>query len=309
MRRFKVKSALPTPSHEALLFFALTLDEQLYDLTDDSFKALALNTFSRTFELQAVASANHAAGIGRDALVPFIDELEWSVSKDPVLDTQQKALCKLHLASIRDNLGESDRIARGVSGLRTVLGDYFAAAVRQIRETITQRPTHKSDLSSLAAAFIVQAEIEGFPRRHTYHVAQNALIRHLRYEDHFTPDALLDDFFSGFPTKSSKFSCLLLGEGEFERFPKLLEAFHISVSIEAPSWDEVTPDQRIFLDSRKGSQQFLLVDDIPARSPAQAHQVAAEMFEEFSGLVRFFEHKLPFTTSDLSLVRDTTTKR
>lgn len=309
MRQIKVKSALSTPQHEALLFFALSLDEQLYDLTDDSFKAPALNTFSRTLELQSVARANHSAGIAKEALIPFVDELEWSISKDPVLDAQQKTLCKLHLTSIRENLGESDRIARGVSGMRTVLGDYFAGSVRKIQETILQSPNRKAEISSLAAAFIVQAETEGFPRRHTYHVAQNALVRHFRYEDQFVPKDLLDDFFSGFPEETTKFSCLLLGDGEFERFPKLLEAFSISVSSTAPTWEGVTPDQQVFLDSRKESQRYFLVEDIPARSPAQAHQMAVEHFDEFSGIVRFFEHKLSFTPSSLSLVRDTTTKR
>jgi hypothetical protein len=41
MRRLRVKSVLSSPQHEALLFFALSLDEQLFDMTDDSFKAPA----------------------------------------------------------------------------------------------------------------------------------------------------------------------------------------------------------------------------------------------------------------------------
>lgn len=309
MRKFKVKAALPTPQHQAVLFFALALDEQLYDLTDDSFKAPALNTFSRTLELQSVAQANHSAGISKEALVPFVDELEWSISKDPVLDGQQKALCKLHLTSIRSNLGESDRIARGVSGMRTVLGDYLEASVRMIKETILEHPDRKADISSLASAFIVQAEIQGFPRRHTYHVAQNALFSRLRYDDHVVPETLLDAFFSDFPTKKTKFSCLLLGEGEFERFPKLLEAFGITVSSVAPAWEGVRPDQQVFIDSRKQDQRYFLVENINARSPAQAHQAAVDHFDEFAGIVRFFEHKLSFVPSSLSLVRDTETTR
>ena len=309
MRRLKVKSALPTPQHEALLFFALSLDEQLFDMTDDSFKAPALNTFSRTLELQAVANANHAAGISKEALVPFVEELEWSLAKDPVLDDQQRALCKLHLASIRDNLGEPDRIARGVSGLRTVLGSFLSAVEAKVRETIALHPAHKADLSALAATFIVQAEVEGFPRRHTYHVTQNALIRHLRYEPTFEPTSLLDDFFSGFPTKSSKFSCLFIGEGEFLKFPELLKNFGISGSEVAPPWPEIAPDQQGFIASRKESQKFLLVEKIPAKSPAQAHRIALDILEEFSGVVRFFDHTLSVQPTSLALVRDQEAKR
>lgn len=309
MRKFKIKPALSTPQHKALVFFALSLDEQLYDLTDDSFKAPALNTYTRTFELQAVASANHSAGISKDALTQFLDELEWSVSKDPVLSSQQKALCKLHLTNVRENAGEQDRIVRGASGLRTILGDYYSDTVNKIRETIKLHPKNKADLSSLAATFIVQAETEGWPRRHTYHVAQNSLIRHLRYEDDFNPDILLDDFFSGFPPTPTNFNCLFIGSSDFENYPKLLDAFGISVLQEAPLWEGIKPDQQRFLDSKANSQRFLHIKEISTKSPAQAHQFATDIFEEFIAIVKFFEHKLSLAASDLSLVRDDSTNR
>lgn len=309
MRRVRLKSAVPTPQHEALLFFALSLDEQLYDLTDDSFKAPALNTFSRTVELQAVASASYSAGIAREALTPFIDELEWSIGTDPVLDTQQRALCKLHLTSIRENLGEPDRIVRGVSGLRTVLGDYFGSCIQKIRDTIEHRPNNKEDLSALAATFVVHAENLGFPRRHSYHVAQNALIRHLKYEERFDPTLLLDDFFAGFPKERVKYNCLFLGEGDFQRLPRLLEKFGISATVAAPEWGDLSSDQRAFMASRSERQLFLLFRGISARSPAQGHQIAAGLFEEFVGVVRFFEHKVSLTRTSLSLIQDSTTSR
>lgn len=291
------------------MFLALSLDDQLYDFTDDSFKAPALNTFSRTLELQAIASANHAAGIAKEALSPFVDELEWSVAKDPVLDPHQRDLCKLHIANIRENLGEADRIARGVSGLRMVMGDYFRLVTDRIRETIHNNPKGKQELSALAAAFIVQAETIGFPRRHSYHVTQNALIRHLKYEESFDPTTLLEDFFAGFPKERVKFNCLFLSEGDYERFPKVLSKFSITASTTPPTWENLSADQQSFIASRKETQFYLLVDDISARSPAQAHQIARELFAEFAGVVRFFEHKLTFLPTALSLVRDTLSKR
>ncbi len=309
MRQVRIKAALTTSQHEALAFFALSLNEQLFDLTDDSFKAPAFNTFTRTLELQSVASANHSAGISKDALVPFVDELEWSVAKDPVLDSQQRDLCKLHIASIRENLGEPDRIARGVSGLRTVLGDYFSDVTNRIRDTIRERPTHKQDLAALAAIFVVQAEAVGFPRRHSYHTTQNSLIRHLKYDGAIDPTARLDDFFSGFPKERSKYSCLFLSDGEFDRFPTLLKNFSISVSSTAPNWENVTADQQGFISSIGTNQRFLLIEEIDAKSPAQAHHIASSVFGEFTSLVRFFEHRQNYSATALSLVRDGTSKR
>lgn len=309
MRYFRTKAILPTPQHEALVFFALSLDEQLFDMTDDSFKAPAFNTFTRTLELQSVASTNHAAGISKDALVPFVDELEWSVAKDPVLDRQQRDLCKLHINSIRDNLGEPDRIARGVSGLRTVLGDYFASTIACIKETIAVRPSRKQDLSALAGIFVIQAEAMGFPRRHSYHVTQNTLIRPFKRQDAFDPVLMLDDFFSGFPKERKKYSCLFLSAGEFERFPGLLKSFGLSATSTPPVWDGITPDQQGFISSRKPEQCFILVEEIEAKSPAQAHRIAGNLFGEFTGVVRFFEHKQDYQATSLSLVQDNLSKR
>ncbi|MDO9293160.1 MAG: hypothetical protein Q7U09_16380 [Hydrogenophaga sp.] len=309
MRNFRIKAELPTPQHQALVFFALSLNEQLFDLTDDSYKAPAFNTFTRTLELQSVASANHSAGISKDALVPFVDELEWSVAKDPVLDAQQRDLCRLHIASIRENLGEPDRIARGVSGLRTVLGDYFNDAIKRIRATISDKPSNKQDLAALAAVFVVQAEAIGFPRRHSYHITQNSLIRHLKHENSFEPTARLDDFFSCFPKERTKYSCLFLSHGEFDRFPTLLKNFSISATSTPPSWGRVTSDQQGFISSKQPSQRYVLVEEIDAKSPAQAHQIAANIFGEFAGVVRFFEHKQNYDSTALSLVRDSTSER
>ncbi|MPM42392.1 hypothetical protein SDC9_89057 [bioreactor metagenome] len=309
MRHSRIKADLPTPQHEALAFFSLSLTEQLFDLTDDSFKAPAFNTFTRTLELQSVASANHAAGIAKEALVPFVEELEWSVAKDPVLDSQQRELCKLHIASIRENLGEPDRIARGVSGLRTVLGEYFSDIKNRIRETIAVRPTRKQDLAALAAIFVVQAEAVGFPRRHTYHVTQNSLIRRLKADDAFDPTTRLNDFFSRFPKERTKYSCLFLSDGEFERFPTLLKIFSISATLNPPTWEGITADQQGFISSKKPDQHFILIDGIEAKSPVKAHQVAANVFGEFAGLVRFFEHRQAYGATSLSLVRDESSAR
>lgn len=150
MRKLSLNINITTPQHNAIVFFAGALDEQLYDFTDDSFKAPALNTFTRTLELQSVAQANHSAGISKEALKPFIEELEASVGKDAALSTEQKALCKFHIASINENLAEPDRIARGVSGLRIAIGDYFNSIINGIIDIVLQKTkreeqTAKSD--------------------------------------------------------------------------------------------------------------------------------------------------------------------
>lgn len=302
MQIVRVNCELSTPQHHALLFFALTLEEQLFDITDDSFKAPALNTYTRTLELQAVAEANHSAGISKDALAPFIDELEWSVAKDVVLNAQQKSLCRLHLDTIRKNMGESDRIARGASGLRTVLGDYFESLTLRLRDTIANQPKNRDDIVALAATFIVQAETLGYPRRHTYHAAQNVLVRSFRKSVAIEPPLLLDRFLKEFTKKAYEFSCLFLVSGPFEDHPNLTEAFLMSLSDESPAWEGVSKPQQLFLNKKTLEQKYLVVDGIKARSPAQAHRLAADVFDEFDGVSRFFSHRVSFSRTSLSLV-------
>lgn len=309
MRRLKIKFSFDDPVDNAFVYFALALDEQLYDLTDDSFKAPALNTFSRTLELQVIAQANFTAGISKDALKPFIEELEWSIAKDPVLSPQQRALCKVHVEGIVARLEETDRIARAVAGLRIVLGDYFAAIQQAILNTVENFPSHKSQLFDLASAFIIQAEIEGFPRRHTYHIAQNVLIRELKYSKTIDSRKILREFFTYFSIKERKFKCLFLGEGNPEKFPKLVERFGFDVLDEQPSWPNLNTQQRQFLASRKGEQKWLLFDGITAVSPVDAHETAVSTFEQFASVVRFFEHLHEVTLSRLSLTQDDETKQ
>jgi len=169
MKSLKIKFQIDNKQVESFLYFVQVLDEQLNHFSDDSYKAPALNTFTRTLELQSLALLNHAAGIGKDALVPFVDELEWSVSRDVAITPKQRALAKVQLRAVRASLTQPDRIARSLAGLRMSLGDYFLDIQSQIRRCIDSPPHSKEHLARLAAAFVVQAEVYGFPRRHTYH--------------------------------------------------------------------------------------------------------------------------------------------
>ncbi len=309
MRCIKPKAELKTPQQEGFVFFALTLDEQLFDLTDDSYKAPALNTYSRTLELQNIAYSNHAAGISKDALLPFISELEWSIGKDVALSPEQKNLCRVHIASIRENVSEADRIARGGAGLRISLGKYFKAIQQTILEVIKNQPKNKADLTELASAFIIQAEIFGFPRRHTYHVVNNRFIRKIKYCETLDPIKLLEEFFGDFPVKSGKYESIFIVEGEFDGFQEVLKKFGFSLVDSPPSWGELKDAEKRFLDSKRGGQKYLLVDEVSAVCPAGAHEIVVGMFDEFSAVVRFFEHKPKFSLSSLSLIRNQETKK
>lgn len=304
MRRNVIKADSPTPSHEALIFFALALDEQLYDLTDDSFKAPALNTFTRTLELQTIAQANHSAGISKEALKPFIEELAASVGRDSALTSRQKKLAKFHIDAIEESMAEADRIARGASGLRIAMGDYLGAIIDGITSIIRDSPNEKKKILNLVSSFIVQAELLGFPRRHTYHVTQNTLIAKLKRKNEFDPGQLLGKFFSHFSGEPSDFECVFIGSSGFSKFPALLEKFEIQVAKDKAAWAGISSDQMLFLDSIGQDEYFIKLIVKAQRSPAQAQKMAVARITGFVNLVKFYEHKEKLASSKLSLVRD-----
>ncbi len=309
MRRVHFHFDVSPPVTEAFVFFCLVLDEKLYDLTDDGSKAPALNTFTRTLELERVALANHAAGIGKDALKPFVEELEWSIARDPALTPQQRALCKVQLDSIGEQANVSEQVSRGVSGLRIVLRDYFASIVAAIRNVIQHEPAKKSDLLELAASFIIQAELEGFPRRHTYHVTQNLLIRALKHERELDPLTLLEKFLGSFEPKERRFDSFFLATAAVSAYPELLKRFGFKTQVEAPPWPGLNKQQRLFIESKRENQTWLAAEDQPARSPVEAHEIATTTFDAMVSVMRFYEHKNDLQLSRLSLTRDRVTEQ
>ncbi|WP_175753892.1 hypothetical protein [Burkholderia ambifaria] len=308
MRRLKLRSGIDSPKWESFIFFALSLDEKLYDFTDDSFKAPALNTYTRTIELQTIAHTNFVAGVSKDALKPFLEELEWSVARDPALTADQKALCKAQVESISLRIGESAQVSRAVAGLRLVLRNHFISIQSEITKIITLDHKRKNDLQELASSFVIQAEVEGFPRRHTYHIVQKILILPLKYDKCIDPETALTKFFDAFTLKSREFDCVFLADKSVSRYTDLLQRFDLKCQDNNPEWEGLNRQQRLFVGSKTENQAWLIAEKVHARTAAEAHQDVAARFDALASVVRFFEHKSTATISRLSLTKDLETK-
>jgi len=308
MRKVKINIDLTDPVIEALVFFILCLEEQLHEFTDDSYKAPALNTFSRTLELQTLAQVNHRAGIGQDALKPFVEELEWSVARDPALDSEKKELCKTHIKSIRGELAAADRVSKNIAGLRISLGDYFDLIKKQILETVQNRPKNKDDLIKLASDFIVQAETIGFPRRHTFHTARNLLLSKLN--DQVAVGELLSKFFQEFERKKRGYLCAFIVSGDVPRFSELIEGYGFEISNIEPNWEGMTRQHREFLKSKKeGERYFASTKEIESHSPAFVHEIGVRRFDSILGIIRYFDHRLELNISGRALIHDVEAKK
>lgn len=302
MRPLKLKCSIDSESLEAFLFFVQALDEQLYDFTDDSYKAPALNTFTRTLELQSLANLNHLTGRGQDALIPFVEELEWSVRRDPVLSPQLRAICQVQVKSVRETLGQPNRVARNLAGIRIALGDYFQSIQAAIAHCIETTPKHKDDLAQLAANFVVQAEVAGFPRRHTYHTLQNQILRKLPQLKTIDHAALLTSFFAYFKLDDAEHYCLFIADDGIKKYGKLLATYEMEVLEVLPEIPNLSPQQLEFLGTKTDNQVYLKLNKLQAESPVAAHEMGSRLFADFMSVVRYVEHRLSYALSGLSLV-------
>lgn len=302
MNTLKLKFPIDNKQLESFLYFVQVLDEQLNHFTDDSYKAPALNTFTRTLELQSLALLNHAAGIGKDALVPFVDELEWSIARDAALTTKQRALSKVQLQSVRENLTQADRMARSLAGLRISLGEYFLSIQTQIKVCISSPPHSKEDLARLASAFVVQAEVTGFPRRHTYHTLQNIVFRKLLHAKAIDHPTLLEKFFSQFVATAKEYDCIFIVPNGINSFPELLAQYSIEVVEQAQISGNLTAQQLEFLATKKENEVFVKFTRIESPSAVRAHEMCVTHFAELVGVIQYVEHRLEFPLSRLSLV-------
>ncbi len=302
MKPLKLQFQIDSKQLESFLYFVQVLDEQLNHFTDDSYKAPALNTFTRTLELQSLALLNHAAGIGKDALIPFVDELEWSVSRDAAISSKQRAIAKVQLNAVRESLTQPDRIARSLAGLRMSLGDYFLSIQSQIKACIDSPPHSKENLARLAAAFVVQAEVYGFPRRHTYHTLQNVIFKKLQHAKNIDCSVLLNTFFSRFIVKKTDHTCVFILPKTISEFPKLLEKYSIEIVEKSQISGEFSAQQIQFLDTCKDTEVFGKFVRIAAQSAVLAHEICVSKFAELMGVVQYVEHRLQFSLSKLSLV-------
>lgn len=300
MRLAGIKGKIEDASSLALVFFLQSLDEQVYDLTDHSYKAPSLNTFTRTLELQSLARSNFKSGIGKEALRPFVSELKWSVSRDAALSAELRALCQVHVESASESLTEPDRIARSLAGLRISLGNYLDLVKGKIRDLIKCAPEKRADLYQLASSFIVQSEALGYPRRHTYHTVQG-IARRLTDVSVLEIDKILDLLFDEFRGTASH-SCTLIIPAEASAYGELLARFGIEV-IEGPLRIEgLSVRQQNFEEIRKDHQRFALIPGIKAPSVVMAAQIAANRFSSFSSIVRSVNHKFNATKEHLILV-------
>lgn len=309
MKRLNVRGNIDDKQSEAFVLFVQSLDEQLFDYTDDSYKAPALNTYTRTLELQSLASINHAAGLPKSALVPFVDELEWSIKRDPVLSTQQRALCRTHIDAVRDSLSEADRLARSLAGLRISLGDYFENIKLKIWDFIRNEPNKKDELIKLAASFVVQAEVFGFPRRHTYYTLHKTILKRLSRDNEINYEELLKSFFSNFGSGQSEYDCLFLADSSVEKFSELMKGYNIEVLNEVPKYENVIDRQVEFIEKRGEAEALIRFSKIKSPSPVLAHEMCAIAFHEFASIVRYIEHRLELKLSRLSLIYRHSDKR
>jgi len=304
MRRIDISATNNRQELISILFFAQLLDELVFDHSDDSYKAPALNTFSRRLELRRLARLNDEASIGSSALEAFVDELEWSIKNDEVLDSRKKSICHYHVKVIRSNMTTPDRIDRSITAITLSLGDYFEDCISKLKNLITSSPNEKKKIANLAATFVAQLEVEGFSRRYCYHIKQK-LVRKLQTEILLDIQATTENFFKAFTNPEQEYNVTLLATKNIERFKEVAQYF--LCEIQKLGEHNLDPRQHAHREFKKTADPdscCVIFSKVRAREPIEARDNAVSLFNLFIASIGFQYHDLKIELGPLALVSD-----
>jgi hypothetical protein len=303
MRRINVKAQNDYAEIAGLHFFAQCLDELLFDHSDDSYKAPALSTLSRTIELQRLSAINDEASIGAAALEAFVDELEWSIKEDQAITAHQRALCVHHVATLRSKITSPERHAQSLSAIRLVLSDYFKGCIEQLRQLVLKQPNERRRIVALSSILVSQAEIEGFSRRYCYHMNQK-MIRRLQSNLLIQPETILEKFFESFQRKRQRFSVAMSAGSGILRFADLAEAFRCSIHPKGyrPIEGNDAAIREFSLDA-DNYEAVVFFEDLEAVEPISARDQAYEIFSLMLSSIGMKHHDVRIDVGQLALVK------
>lgn len=304
MRRIDISATNNKEELTSILFFAQLIDELVFDHSDDSYKAPALNTFSRTLELRRLARLNDEASIGSSALEAFVDELEWSIKNDEVLDSKKKSICNYHIKVIRSNIATPDRIDRSITAITLSLGDYFEDCCTKLKTLITSSQNEKKKIANLAATFVAQLEVEGFSRRYCYHIKQK-LVKKLQTKILLDIHTTTENFFKAFTNQVQEYKVTLLATKNIEKFNEIAQYFLCEIKkLDECSLDPKQHAHRELKRAADSDARCVIFSKIRAREPIEARNSAVSLFNLFIASIGFQYHDLKIELDPLALVSD-----
>lgn len=287
MKKIGIRATNSEDEIGGLYFFVQCVDELLFDHSDDSYKAPALNVVSRALELKRVAEHVKDKGLPAETLRTFISELQWGINSDPILEHNEKEHLLSSLIRVSTGSFSTGKLLPVIELIIDQLFNYGNRIKIKIKETIIDG-RQKRNLRALATAFCANVEIEGHSRRYAYQHLQRTIIRFLKKPILLDIPRQVDRFLDGFNGETHDAIAIFRCGQEFEKFTELALSWGITISTTPPKLSKETKAFSSFVENRDGL--FLTVREIKAEDPYRARDNAEYLVNMFSGVIRYFCH-------------------
>lgn len=302
MRRPRTEKWGTFDGSEALLLFAQSIDEALFDHTVDSFKAPALNVHTLAFEAISLVNQVVEDRVRPGVLEPVLQELLARSSSSPVLsDVTTGALSQYRKRLEPKNQAKYLQATLGAL-LSELEGNYWIQIRRCIEDEISSNKVTKR-LVDLAHIFICEAELRGFSRAYIY-VRNNAIF----FNTKFFPRKIknlrpLDQFFDEFyKAECKKYCCLFRAPQPFSLEAEFAKKFGINVTDVAPDGVPGGTRAREFIAPDPERPIFVSIRDIEAMDPVSARAQAEFRLKMLASVRCFVDHSFPPNWNDRALV-------
>ncbi len=275
------------------------MEELLFVFGHDSFKAPALNTLSRSFELRDFIE-RAIDNKKTKPILAIVEELRWSIHNDPAIDalhTRKIIFSLLDSIVLATNSNQTNELKNAVSQANTIslsIGDYRRILENKLRE-FTPSGTDKAAITSLAASYVVQLENEGFSKRFLQYQVSQLLTKPFAQAKTIDPIIALDSFFASFNNKAKKFNVYFRSSDEIATLP----AESPFTKVEPPG----RPAKHAQIDDPLLAQ-LMALKEVDARDPIKARDKAFQLVRTYASVSKYFSHGLELRTGSNFIVQD-----
>lgn len=283
-----------------LLLVAQRMEEALFDYTLDSYKAPALNTFTRALELENTLEEIRGEDIRDSAAIPVIEELAASIKSDTVA----KSVLGNHWEYYSDlrewQKKNPHQLEVFTTHLIEVLRDeYENELIRQLRALIPAA-REKERISRLTLDLIVQWQVKGYSKDYVFWRTRQFF--YSSHGDRIDSFEAFERFVDLFRTEGQRWTVLFRTSESLRHLARVLAQDPLRILIESPKPRTRDVDETRFLSQQhEGVYVQLMVEALDART---ARKAANGMLESIMNLARFHVHRTAFSWGGEALVYD-----
>lgn len=285
-------------STEGLLFFALRLDEVLFDYTLDTFKAPTLNTALLCEEFIHVGQEVESEKLDPKNLELIFKELKWSyghdiVAKSVIGKRSSDYLEGIDLKNLKHALTKISLLFNKLRGRK------YIDACKELLRDLVKSASRKTDIDNVTKSYIAGLIAIGYNQSFIYSLTQKVFFTS---GQPINCPAQIDLFFRNLDFKPKKYRVIYKCSGLFQEIKDSCKTFGIEIE-EKADCEGANETCKHFLKTKKAKELYLIVEREGLEN-FSAKSRAEHMINKVASLFVFFHHKQKPTWSEDALVYD-----